>query len=72
MYIAISTVELFRLAEAAQALTKSLRIQESFGFICLDDESSWRLAKVEDLINRYIGEDGSGALEKEVNYYNGE
>lgn len=72
MYIALSIVELFGLAEATKELTKSLRLQEMFGFIKLDDELAWKLAQVENLVEHYIGEDTSGVAQKEISYYNGE
>lgn len=71
MYVAISVAELFRFAECVQRLTSSLRLQEEFNFITLDDNSSAALAKVERMIQEYIGEDRS-AVQKTASYYTGE
>lgn len=72
MYIALSMTELFTFAEAVKQLTTSIRCQEEFRFLYLDDQTSWALAKVEEMVQRYIGEDKSGLVHEEVSYYTGE
>jgi hypothetical protein len=72
MYIALSMTELFQFAETVRQLTTSIRCQEDFRFLYLDDQTASALARVEEMVQRYIGEDDSGVVQEEVSYYNGE
>jgi len=72
MYIALSMTELFQFAETVRQLTTSIRCQEDLQFLYLDDQTASTLARVEEMVQRYIGEDNSGVVQEEVSYYNGE
>lgn len=72
MHIAPSMTELFQFAETVRQLTTSIRCQEDLRFLYLDDQTASALARVEQMVQRYIGEDKSDVVQEEVSYYNGE